>query len=94
MLLEDVVYAKIECIERKVDGIVPTLDYSKPDVLSKEEVKSLLAIERRFNKEHPIHMKNYLHEIKMTYLKQEQLQWYIELDKLMPVEKEETSGVT
>ncbi|MGH9925881.1 MAG: hypothetical protein ACREAS_11230 [Nitrososphaera sp.] len=94
VLLEDLVSAKIECIERKVDGIVPTLDYSKPNVLSKEEVKRLLAIGRRFNKEHPIHMKNYLHEIKMTYLKQEQLQWYIELDKLMLVEKKDNSGAT
>jgi hypothetical protein len=95
-LLRDIVFTKIECIERKVDGIVPSVAYYlKPNVLLKEEVERLPAIRHKFNKEHPIHMKNNnnnLFELKMADLTPEQLQWYVELDRANAQREERQSS--
>lgn len=88
-LLQDIVSSKVMCIERKVEGIIPSVDYSSPVVLSEDEKLMLPAIYRKFNEMHPIHMRNYLFQFPMNIPSRQDVEWYVELENLMTIDRAE-----
>lgn len=80
--LDDLVKNHIICIERNLDGMIPTGSYSE-DCLSGEETRLYVKIINEFYGKHPPHMDDLLHFHFESEIKREKIKWYLDLPNFL-----------
>ncbi len=76
--LNDLVKNHLLCIERNLNGMIPTNSYSK-DYLSEKEIKLYEKIINEFYDEHPSNVGDLRHFHFESKIKKEKIKWYIDL---------------
>lgn len=79
----DIVQSRIQCIRRRVEGIIPSKLYAAPDTFGEDEKVELISDIKMHNDQFPNRAYDDVYDFPITPDNVRDMKWYIDLDKKM-----------
>ena len=82
-MIVDIVQNRIQCIRRRIEGIIPPKFYAPPDTFSEDETMELISAIKLHNDQSPNRAYDDVYDFQITPDNVRDMTWYIDLDKNM-----------
>lgn len=81
--INDIVQNKIECIKKRINGIIPVQNYSVAGTFSSEDDKEIISAIDEYDVQNPLRAFDDVYNFQITVDKVKNMKWYVELEDNM-----------
>jgi hypothetical protein len=81
--ISDIVQNKIECIKKRINGIIPVQNYSVAGTFSSEDDKEIISAIDEYDVQNPLRAFDDVYNFQITVDKVKNMKWYVELEDNM-----------